>query len=90
MFLKCWSLHVCENLSKQSVKWRKAVNEIGGNILGENFLVGKFPGMGEFSRGGGLRWDFFGSEFSRGNFPRTIFLIQCIYSYFSKDYQQIL
>ena len=49
MFLKCWSLYVCENLSKRSVKWRKATNEIGGNIPGENFLGGNFPGMGGFS-----------------------------------------
>ena len=69
MFLKCWSLQVCENLSKQSVKWRKAVNEIGGNILGENFLGGKFPGMGEFSRG----WDFDGIFLGR-NSQGEIFL----------------
>ena len=89
MFLKCSSLYVCENLSKRSVKWRKATNEIGGNIPGENFLGGKFPGMGGFSEAV-LLWEFFGWEFSRGNFPWIIFLIQCIYSYFSKDYQQIL
>ena len=26
------------------------INEMGGNIPGENFLGGKFPGMGKFSR----------------------------------------
>ena len=49
-------------------------NEMGGNIPGENFLGGKFPGMGKFSR-----WHFDGN-FSGGNspgadFPRTIFFI---------------
>ena len=30
--LQKWSLYVCQNLSKQSVKWRKGINEMGGNI----------------------------------------------------------
>ena len=38
------SLYVCENLSKRSVKWRKAINEMSGNIPGGNFLGGNFPG----------------------------------------------
>ena len=44
MFQKCWSLYVCELLSKRSVKWRKTINEMGGNIPGENFLGGSFLG----------------------------------------------
>ena len=74
MFLKCWSLYVCENLLRRSVKWRKTINEMGGNIPGENFLGGKFPGMGKFSR-----WhfdgNFSGGNSPVGNFPRTIFFI---------------
>ena len=42
-FQQCWSFYVCENLSKWKVKWRKTVNEMGGNIPGENFLGGNFP-----------------------------------------------
>ena len=44
MFQKCWSLYVCENLSKQSAKLRKAINEMCVNIPGENFLCDNFPG----------------------------------------------
>ena len=36
--------HVRENLSKPSVKRRKTINEMGGNIPGENFLGGNLPG----------------------------------------------
>ena len=45
MFQKCWRLYVCENLSKRSIKWRKAINDMGGNNPGENFLgAADFPG----------------------------------------------
>ena len=44
MFQKCWSLYACENLSKWSVKWGKAINEMGGKIPDENFLGGNSTG----------------------------------------------
>ena len=34
----------CEHLPKRRVKWRKTINEIGGNIPGENFLGSILPG----------------------------------------------
>ena len=37
------SLYVCENLSKRSVKWRKAINQMGDYYPGENFLGANFP-----------------------------------------------
>ena len=41
--------------SKQSVKWWKTINEMDGNIPGENFLGGNFPvGGGSFP--GGVWW----------------------------------
>ena len=46
------SVYVSEHLSKWSRKWRKAVNEMGGNIPGGNFLSENFPGLffpGDFS-----------------------------------------
>ena len=49
-----WSLFVCENLPKQSLKWRKAINEMGGNNPGENFLGTNFLGVGVFQ--GGVWW----------------------------------
>ena len=42
---------------RRSVKWRKAINEMGGNIPGGNFL-GEFDGW-EFSR-----WEFYREKFS--------------------------
>ena len=36
------NIYVYEHLSKRSVKWRKTINEIGGNFLGGNFR-GDFP-----------------------------------------------
>ena len=44
MFQKHLSLYVCENLSKRSVKWRKEINEMGGNNPDGNFLGANFPG----------------------------------------------
>ena len=44
MFQKCWSFYVGEDLSKRSVKWRKIIDEMGGNIPDKNFLGGSFPG----------------------------------------------
>ena len=54
MFQKCWSLFVCEKLPKQSLKWRKAINEMGGNNPGENFLGANFLEVGVFQ--GGVWW----------------------------------
>ena len=56
-------------MSKQSVKWRKEINEMGGNIPGENFLGSNFPGGGSF-RGEILM----GANFSGGNSSGEIFL----------------
>ena len=70
MFQKCWSFYVCENLSKRSVEWRTAINEMGSNNPGENFLGANFPW--ESFLGG----NFSGRNSSRGwNFHRTIFFI---------------
>ena len=67
IFLKCWSLYVCENLSKWSVKWRKTTSGMGGNIPGGDFLGGSFP-----------RGDFPGESLMDGNLcvnsPAGIFL----------------
>ena len=65
MFQKCLCFYVCENLSKRSVKWRKAINEMDGNNPDDNFLGANFPGGS--SLGGGFDgWEFFGWEFTRG------------------------
>ena len=42
MFQKWLGLHVCENLSKGSVKWKKIINEMGGDILVRIFCVAIF------------------------------------------------
>ena len=47
----------------QIVRWRKTINEMGGNIAGGNFLGGNFPG-------GSLM----GGNLPGGNFPGGIFL----------------
>ena len=54
MFQKCLSFYVCENLSKRSVKWRKAINEMDGNNPDDNFLGANFPGGS--SLGGRVWW----------------------------------
>ena len=62
MFQKCWSFYVCEDLSKRSVKWRKTIDEMGGNIPGKNFLGGSFPGgnfLGGSLMGGNSRKEKF-------------------------------
>ena len=47
-------------------KWRKTINEMGGNILGGNFLTGNFP-VGSLMGG-----NFPGENFPEGNFTRTV------------------
>ena len=42
-FPKLYVVNIC---SKRSVKWRKSINEMGGNIPGGNFPGGIFPGVG--------------------------------------------
>ena len=42
MFQKWLGLYVCENLSKGSVKWKKIINEMGGDILVRIFCVAIF------------------------------------------------
>ena len=37
-------VHVLSPIYGRSVKWRKTINEMGGNIPGVNFLGGNFPG----------------------------------------------
>ena len=49
----------------RSVKWRKTINEMGGNIPGGKFLGGNFPG-GDFPG-----WSLMGGNFRGRNFPRT-------------------
>ena len=84
MFWKCWSLYVCENLSKQSVKWSKAINEMGENILCENFLVGSFPGRGSFP-GGSLM----GGDFSCGSsYNVSILIFQKIINIYNKTFNK--
>ena len=74
MFPKCRGLHVCEDLSKRSVKWRKTNNEMSGNIPGKNFLGSNF--MGEGFQGGLLWMGIFSDGNSLGgDFSRTIFFI---------------
>ena len=63
MFQKWLGLHVCENLSKGSVKWRKTINEMKGDILERIFWVAIFRRevfQREFHFFG---WGFFGQEF---------------------------
>ena len=42
LFQKWLGLYVCENLSKGSVKWKKIINEMGGDILVRIFCVAIF------------------------------------------------
>ena len=79
MFQKCLSFYVCENLSKRSVKWRKAINEMNGNNPDENFLGANFPG-GSFRSEEFDGWEFFrwyfprGKEFSYNHFLHIMYL----------------
>ena len=71
------SFYDCKNLSKQNVQWRKAINEMGGNIPSESFMGGNLTSGGRewFSRGKSDGLHFSGGNFPGGNFPRTIFFI---------------
>ena len=44
---------------------------MGGNIPGENFLCGKFPGVNSLKGGGG--WGKMSGNFLSRNFPRETF-----------------
>ena len=55
-----------------SVKWKKTINELDGNIPGVNFLGGNFlRGVGGFSRGEFDGWNFLGGDFRVGTLSRT-------------------
>ena len=60
-----------------SVKWKKTINELDGNIPGVNFLGGNFlrgrggGGGGGFSRGGFDGGNFLGGDFRVGTLSRT-------------------
>ena len=53
-----------------SIKWRKTINEMSGNIPGGSFLGGKFP-RENFPGGILMGRNFPGGNFPGGNFPRT-------------------
>ena len=60
-------------MSKGSVKWRKTINEMGGDILVRIFWVAIFRRevfQGEFDFFG---WEFFGQEFPWGEFSLNHF-----------------
>ena len=48
------------------VKWKKTINEMGGNIPCGNFLSGNFP------RGNLVGGNFAAGNFPGGNFPKTV------------------
>ena len=53
-----------------SIKWRKTINEMSGNIPGGSFLGGKFP-RENFPGGILMGRNFSCGNFPEGNFPRT-------------------
>ena len=50
---------------KRRVKWGKTINEMVGNISGENFLGCNFPGA-SFSWGSLMGGNFWGGNFPAG------------------------
>ena len=57
----------------RSAKWRKTINDMGGNFPGGNFLGGNFTG-GNFLGGNFAGGSLMGGNFPGGNFPRGSFL----------------